>query len=617
MAEYTYKMLGLELDEDNWESLNDNFKTIARDLSNLSGDVLASVIDGAKLTWQEPVDTFADLATVYPDAQEGWTVFVRNSGSNGETYRFNGSEWLLIQEFDGTAINEVESRLTSQLAEKVSQAEALTLLGGISDGTPLFAPDTAGMTDTTRNYVNTTDGLLYTHNGTAWVSTGVTYQATGIADGTITQSKVETGLANRVAQGNYFVLGELTKAEVNTITFNGVFSTPSTIIIGDAAGKYWSFEKMTDYAVGFDQFVYADLTLAPYNSTPHPLTVTNNVRGTWQSNTSRVLLLANYYGRLSGRLAVPAALFSDVKRMDTDVKRIGTDVDALKSQATTCFFEKNGDSMYMYKPSKGNPSRYFKMGYRRDLNAEINADVWRMFGAWIVTRGGNAFTTQWEIHNTTEWEGVLREQGKSDFMGGWHGDETTRWIDVWVDDVKIDMTQNQALRTCKKIEIVSSTTLNRMDTPTDVLMERTKRFTFDADKMTVDNRFKTLVGFTIAEFYPTMLGVHKQDWSFNSGAIVVDKGMKDDQYKAHDCNDVTANNILSTPSAGVKVMKLYSATNQINMTATCIADKTDYPNQQAFIQTTPYPKMYFTLAGNYATTPGEIFRAKSIYEIEI
>jgi len=121
MAEYTYKQLGIPLDLNNWESLNDNFKTIARDLNNLSGDVLASVIDGAKLTWQEPVDTFADLATVYPEAEEGWTVYVRNSGVNGETYRYDGSSWLKIQDFDATAINEVDSRLTSQLAEKANK----------------------------------------------------------------------------------------------------------------------------------------------------------------------------------------------------------------------------------------------------------------------------------------------------------------------------------------------------------------------------------------------------------------------------------------------------------------------------------------------------------------
>lgn len=120
MAEYTYKQLGIPLDLKNLESLNDNFKTIARDLNNLSGDVLAEVIDGAKLIWQEPVDTFADLATTYPTPQEGWAVFVRNVGSVdgiGEVYRFDGTDWLKIQDFDATAINEVDSRLTSQLAE--------------------------------------------------------------------------------------------------------------------------------------------------------------------------------------------------------------------------------------------------------------------------------------------------------------------------------------------------------------------------------------------------------------------------------------------------------------------------------------------------------------------
>lgn len=114
MAEYTYKQLGIPLDLENWEAVNDNFKKIARDLNNLSGDVLASVIDGARLTWQEPVDTFANLTTVYPDAQEGWTAMVRDTGV---VYRFNGAAWLEIQEIDATPINEVDSRLSSQLAE--------------------------------------------------------------------------------------------------------------------------------------------------------------------------------------------------------------------------------------------------------------------------------------------------------------------------------------------------------------------------------------------------------------------------------------------------------------------------------------------------------------------
>lgn len=46
-------------------------------------------------------------------------------------------------------------------------------------GSPLTATSTAGMTDTSKVYVNTTDGKWYYHNGTAWVAGG-TYNSQGI-----------------------------------------------------------------------------------------------------------------------------------------------------------------------------------------------------------------------------------------------------------------------------------------------------------------------------------------------------------------------------------------------------------------------------------------------------
>lgn len=121
MPNYPYEPINSLIEVETREKINGNWQKIENDIKNISGDVLAEVIDGAKLTWKEPVDSFADLATTYPDAEEGWTAFVRNSGTNGETYRFDGTEWLLIQEFDGTAINEVDNRLTSQLAETTQE----------------------------------------------------------------------------------------------------------------------------------------------------------------------------------------------------------------------------------------------------------------------------------------------------------------------------------------------------------------------------------------------------------------------------------------------------------------------------------------------------------------
>ncbi|MER2107463.1 MAG: hypothetical protein ABS949_11040 [Solibacillus sp.] len=77
------------------------------------------VVDAAKLIWQEPVDTFADLATTYPNAEEGWTVMSREVIDEvNSVYRYNGSEWKEIQQILADAVNEVDHRLSTQLAQK-------------------------------------------------------------------------------------------------------------------------------------------------------------------------------------------------------------------------------------------------------------------------------------------------------------------------------------------------------------------------------------------------------------------------------------------------------------------------------------------------------------------
>lgn len=147
MPKYPYKTIGLPLDLANWEQLNKNFDDIETDLKNqntkidntattIRNELAAQIIDSAKINWQAPVGSFANLATSYPSAQVGWTAMVRDTG---KVYRFNGTDWLEIQDIDPTAINEVDSRLTSQLADTTKQIEPLgqniLLHGGSMNGT--------------------------------------------------------------------------------------------------------------------------------------------------------------------------------------------------------------------------------------------------------------------------------------------------------------------------------------------------------------------------------------------------------------------------------------------------------------------------------------------------
>lgn len=59
----------------------------------------------------------------------------------------------------------------------------------LASGSPLVASSTAGMTDTTRVYVNTTDGKWYYYDGDSW-EIGGTYQASEIADESVTLDKL-------------------------------------------------------------------------------------------------------------------------------------------------------------------------------------------------------------------------------------------------------------------------------------------------------------------------------------------------------------------------------------------------------------------------------------------
>lgn len=54
----------------------------------------------------------------------------------------------------------------------------------VASGSPLVASSTAGMTDTSKVYVNTTDGKWYYYNGTTW-TVGGTYQGAAVADNSV------------------------------------------------------------------------------------------------------------------------------------------------------------------------------------------------------------------------------------------------------------------------------------------------------------------------------------------------------------------------------------------------------------------------------------------------
>src|SRR5690625_1143928 len=93
---------------ENWRIIEGNYNDV---VDKVSEEAFKKVVDSAKLNWKEPVDSFADLPSA---ASEGDTRMARDSG---KVYRFNGEMWQEIQQIDAGPVNEVDRRLTEQLAQ--------------------------------------------------------------------------------------------------------------------------------------------------------------------------------------------------------------------------------------------------------------------------------------------------------------------------------------------------------------------------------------------------------------------------------------------------------------------------------------------------------------------
>lgn len=87
-----------------------------------------------KIDWKEAVDTFDDIATTYPEPEEGWTVSVNDTDT---VYRYNGTDWV------GISANTIP-KATSSVDGKMSK-EDKAKLDEIEEGANKYVhPDTSG-----------------------------------------------------------------------------------------------------------------------------------------------------------------------------------------------------------------------------------------------------------------------------------------------------------------------------------------------------------------------------------------------------------------------------------------------------------------------------------------
>ena len=109
-------------ENENWDKIEDSIKGIKNEVDDFVGtvsdEVIEELIDNAKLNWREFVDSYDDLPS---DAKSGDTVLTRD---DGKVYRYNGNEWVEIQQIDINAIDVIEQKLDEKFSEKYDEVES-------------------------------------------------------------------------------------------------------------------------------------------------------------------------------------------------------------------------------------------------------------------------------------------------------------------------------------------------------------------------------------------------------------------------------------------------------------------------------------------------------------
>lgn len=86
------------------------------------------------IDWKEAVSTYDDIATTYPNPDDGWTVNVKDTDY---TYRYNGTKWVTISaNAIPKATNKVDGLMTKEYAEKLDGLTKYT-----PDGTTITADE--------------------------------------------------------------------------------------------------------------------------------------------------------------------------------------------------------------------------------------------------------------------------------------------------------------------------------------------------------------------------------------------------------------------------------------------------------------------------------------------
>lgn len=272
----------------------------------------------------------------------------------------------------------------------------------------------------------------------------------------------------------------------------------------------------------------------------------------------------------------------------------------------------------MRQASEESGKYYLGTVFKHCISPSINANIWRLGAVYIYTKSDDEFTqyTDHQMVNGGEWECALKEKGASDFIGGMaHGDEMMSDILFLIDGKPVDLSVSRT-HIGKKITILEHSTLNRVDTPNDIVANHVRHYEITKDDIVITQEVEWLQSLTMGKSYLTMLPIKRTTDDTADGIYITNKGFKNKYFNVL---DLPYNHPNGAYQKDVTEATIWNDGPGYQMYAKVeILETNELPNSDmAFANAVQYNKIYFDYCGDgYVTQVGEVWHNKARYVLD-
>ena len=272
--------------------------------------------------------------------------------------------------------------------------------------------------------------------------------------------------------------------------------------------------------------------------------------------------------------------------------------------------------LYMKCSAPGN--RYLQIRLQRMTNPDKRMDLWRLTRAFDVEKHGEfQFSDRLgeEIIRPGEWECaiMLSQNGQkmADLMGGFHGYELFTGVEAQLDGKDMDLTQNEKLTGSEFcFEQRSTMYLYGTDRP---MANHLKRYRITAEGIELHQEVEWLEDAQVENAYLTMLPIVRAQ---KNGTQITDRLTMGDNPKVYDVSQTSSSQRVK--ENGIKKAKIWGEESGVMAEVTVLYEPELSGNSFFCSMYAPqYNKLYFDFCRRYSAKKGEIWKADTIFKLDI